>query len=214
MKQPLKQQLRQHFKQIELSGQQLSDLEKMTTSKEEKSNKFSRLFGGNIAAVGIFLVASIAIFMMSQFSTGVSKDMPRLIAEEVVKNHLKLKPLEVKAENINSIRGYFSKLEFMPVDSRMVAQKGMQLIGGRYCSLQGITAAQLRLKQGKNLQTLYQTQYLPEIFGRLPEIEKGEAPLVVYAKGIKVKIWVEKGLLMALTDIPPENVEKEHSKVK
>jgi len=214
MKQPLKQQLKHHFKQIELSGQQLSDLQKMTTSKEEKSSKLSRYFGGNMAAVGIFLVASIAIFMMSQFPTGVSKDMPRLIAEEVVKNHLKLKPLEVKAKSISSIRGYFSKLEFMPVDSRMVAHEGMQLLGGRYCSLQGITAAQLRLKQGDNLQTLYQTQYLPEIFGHLPDIGKGEAPLVVYAKGIKVKIWVEKGLLLALTDLPPVNEEKQRNKLK
>jgi hypothetical protein len=40
-------------------------------------------------------------------------------------------------------------------------------------------------------------------------LEKGEEPLVVYAKGIKVKVWVEKGLLFALTDSPEVAGSKE-----
>ena len=71
-----------------------------------------------------------------------------------------------------------------------------------YGSLQGITAAQLRMRQDQNLHTQYQTEYLPEVFGELPRLEKGETPVIVFAKGIQVKIWVEKGLLFALTDAP------------
>ncbi|GMR05915.1 MAG: hypothetical protein BMS9Abin25_0492 [Gammaproteobacteria bacterium] len=209
MKKPLKQQLNQYFRQVELSGPQLTELESLINTQTEKESQRRGYYGRNLAAVGMFFVAVVTLFMMSQFPWDASKDMPRLIAEEVVKNHLKLKPLEVKAETINAIRGYFSKLEFMPVESNMVSGKGMQLIGGRYCSLQGITAAQLRMKQGRNLQTLYQTQYLPEVFGQLPQLEKGEAPLIVYAKGIKVKIWVEKGLLFALTQAPDVSQSQE-----
>jgi len=205
MKKPLKQQLNQYFRQVELSGPQLTELESLINLPIEAESRRSRSYGRNLAAVGMFFVAVVTLFMMSQFPWDASKDMPQRIAEEVVKNHLKLKPLEVKAETINAIRGYFSKLDFMPVESSMLAGKGMQLIGGRYCSLQGITAAQLRMKQGRNLQTLYQTQYLPDVFGQLPKLEKGEAPLIVYAKGIKVKIWVEKGLLFALTEAPSTN---------
>jgi len=205
MKQPLNQQLNEYFRQVELSGPQLTELESLINSPIEKGSRHGRSFSGKLAVAGMFFVAVVALFVMTQFPWDTSKDMPRLIAEEVVKNHLKLKPLEVKAETINAIRGYFSKLEFMPVESSMVSDNGMQLIGGRYCSLQGITAAQLRMKQGRNLQTLYQTQYLPDVFGQLPKLEKGEAPLIVYAKGIKVKIWVEKGLLFALTEAPDVN---------
>ena len=75
--------------------------------------------------------------------------------------------------------------------------------------MQGITAAQLRMQQGENLQTLYETEYVPDVFGDIPRLEKGEAPLVVYAKGIKVKVWVEKGLLFALTDSPEVAGRKE-----
>ncbi len=209
MKQPLKQQVNQHIKQVELSGQRLTELEALINSQTGKESRHDRYNGGKLAAAGIFFVAVVTIFMVSQFPRDASKDMPRLIAEEVVKNHLKLKPLEVKAGTINAIRGYFSKLEFMPVESSIVSLNGMQLIGGRYCSLQGITAAQLRMKKGQNLQTLYQTQYLPDVFGDIPQLEKGESPLAVYARGIKVKIWVEKGLLFALTQAPDVNQSQE-----
>jgi hypothetical protein len=97
----------------------------------------------------------------------------------------------------------------MPVESSLQVLNNLQLIGGRYCSLQGITAAQLRMKQGENLQTLYETEYVPDVFGDLPILEKGEEPQVVYAKGIKVKVWVEKGLLFALTDSPDVTGSKE-----
>ncbi|HEC28157.1 MAG TPA: hypothetical protein ENI65_01025, partial [Gammaproteobacteria bacterium] len=199
MKQSLKQQVNQYFRQVELSGPQLTELESLINTQTEKESQRRGSYGYKLVVSGMFFVVVVALFMMSQFPWDASKDMPQRIAEEVVKNHLKLKPLEVKAGTINEIRGYFSKLEFMPVESSMPSLNGMQLIGGRYCSLQGITAAQLRMKQGQNLQTLYQTQYLPDVFGYIPQLEKGESPLVVYARGIKVKIWVEKGLLFALT---------------
>ncbi|NOY17659.1 MAG: hypothetical protein GXP23_12210 [Gammaproteobacteria bacterium] len=205
MSQPLKQQLNRYFKQVELSDRQLTELEGLINAQTEKENRIGRFYGSKLPAIAIILVAVIAIFMTSPIPRDIPKDMPRLIAEEVVKNHLKLKPLEIKAGTINAIRGYFSKLEFMPIESSVVSDEDMQLIGGRYCSLQGVTAAQLRMKQGRSLQTLYQTQYLPDVFGYIPQIEKDESPLVVYARGIKVKIWVEKGLLFALTESPEVN---------
>lgn len=97
----------------------------------------------------------------------------------------------------------------MPVESSLQALNNLQLIGVRYCSLQGITAAQLRMKQGENLHTLYETEYVPEVFGDIPSLEKDEVPLVVYAKGIKVKVWFGKGLLFALTDSPDVTGSKE-----
>ena len=65
-----------------------------------------------------------------------------------------------------------------------------------------MSAAQLRMSQpGRNgVQTLYQTEYRRDVFGRLPMLEKGEAPVTEYVKGITVRIWVEKGLLFALTE--------------
>ncbi|MDX2475937.1 MAG: hypothetical protein QNL05_01060 [Gammaproteobacteria bacterium] len=202
LKQPLKQQVQNQLNEVQLDKTQLAALEKLMAGGEDKGKKGSSRTWIPLAAAGMFLFAVITAFMTLQFSQDNLLTMPQQIAEEVVSNHLKLKPLEVKTGSIDAVRGYFTKLDFMPVESSLQALDNLQLIGGRYCSLQGITAAQLRMKQGENLQTLYETEYVPDVFGDIPRLEKGEAPLVVYAKGIKVKVWVEKGLLFALTDSP------------
>lgn len=128
--------------------------------------------------------------------------MRERIATEVAKNHIKLKPLEIETNSIEDIRSYFNKLDFIPINSKLVNQFGLELIGGRYCSLQGITAAQLRVREpgSTTVQTLYQTEYRKDIFEDMPKLEEGDEPVDIYIKGIKVKIWVEKGLLFALTE--------------
>ena len=75
------------------------------------------------------------------------------------------------------------------------------LIGGRYCSIQGVRAAQLRLKDSKTgqIQSLYQAVYDAKVFSGLPELKEKQKPVTVYSKGLAVDIWVEKGLLFALT---------------
>lgn len=209
LKQPLKQQVQNQIDQVQLDDGQFAALEKLMANSNQKGTKESRRPWVPLAAAGMFLFALVTAFMALQLTKDQLLTMPQQIAEEVVNNHLNLKPLEVKTGSINAVRGYFTKLDFMPVESSLQALNNLQLIGGRYCSLQGITAAQLRMKQGENLQTLYETEYLPDVFGDIPSLENDEAPLVVYAKGIKVKVWVEKGLLFALTDSPEVTGRKE-----
>jgi len=123
------------------------------------------------------------------------------IGSEVAKNHIKLKPLEIQTASIQAIREYFTELDFSPIESSLLQASGKTLLGARYCSIQGVTAAQLRLKDTKTgqVQSLYQTIYKPEVFTGLPELEEGKQPITVYDKGLEVDIWVEKGLLFALT---------------
>lgn len=201
LKQPLKQQVQKQVSQVRLDDNQFAALEQLMVSDEQKGRQSSRRSWFPLTAA-MALFAIITAFTAIQLFDSNLQTMAQKIAEEVVSNHLKLKPLEVKTGSINAVRGYFTKLDFMPVESSLKDLDALQLIGGRYCSLQGITAAQLRMKQGQNLQTLYQTEYLPKVFGDLPHIEADEAPIVVYAKGIKVKLWVEKDLLFALTEAP------------
>jgi hypothetical protein len=74
------------------------------------------------------------------------------------------------------------------------------VLGGRYCSIQGVTAAQLRLRdQAGWIRTLYQVPYEVSRFGVLPDIGAGEQPKLTQVRGLTVELWVEKGLLFALT---------------
>ena len=40
--------------------------------------------------------------------------------------------------------------------------------------------------------------YDPQRFGPLPSLEEGEQPLSLGARGLRVRLWVEKGILLAL----------------
>lgn len=202
MKESLKKLVKYQFDEVSLNDEQLSALEELMMESAVKNRRPQHGFRIPLALAAMVFVAAVTAIMVMQIPGKNIADMPQLIAKEVVKNHLKLKPMEVTTSTIGEVRGYFSRLDFLPVESQLLAPAGLQLIGGRYCSIQGITAAQLRMKQGESLQTLYQAEYIPDVFGDLPFIDKGEEPLTVYSRGVKVKIWVEKDILFALTEAP------------
>jgi len=205
MNKPLKQSIVDKLESYSLSDEQLQKLESLAPQPVPETARRTPVFPYVIAgAVAAFLlVFFLAPLMVEQ------GDVRERIAMEVARNHIKLKPLEVETSSIKGIRDYFEKLDFVPVSSNLVRQSGLELIGGRYCSLQGITAAQLRVRQpgSSDIQTLYQTEYRKDVFKDMPVMEEGGDPVELFVKGIKVKIWVEKGLLFALTELPNNSNE-------
>ena len=202
MNRPLKQAVRDHFEQHSLSTDQLERLESLMTVSEPRKSGRRRiarpLISWSAAAVVIALLAVIVLF-----PPGVMEDIPMTerIALEVARNHIKLKPLDVETDSMDGIRRYFADLEFVPAQSALLAGADLELLGGRYCSIQSVPAAQLRVSapDNKRPQTLYQTEYRKDVFGPLPVQEDGDEPVTVNVKGLTVRIWVEKGLLFALT---------------
>ena len=203
MNRPLKQAVREHFEQRALSQDRLERLESLLKVNEPRRtarHPVTRplIAGSVVATIAAFLVITVL------FPPGPMDNVPMTerIALEVAHNHIKLKPLDVETDNMEGIRGYFTDLEFVPVESTLLASADLELVGGRYCSIQSVPAAQLRITvpYSNRLQTLYQSEYRKDIFGPLPVLEQGNAPVTVNVKGITVRIWVEKGLLFSLTD--------------
>lgn len=157
------------------------------------------------ASVFVLLVAFqlYSYTQMQQLFNGASNSvvmtsMSWKIADEVARNHVKMKPLEVQTQQLSQLRDYFTQLDFTPVNSRLLSQSHSKMLGGRYCSIQGLTAAQIRFSQeGKQPITLYEVQYDPSLYGVQPILERGERPTELVVRGVAVSIWVEKGLLMA-----------------
>lgn len=145
------------------------------------------------------LTASLVlVFMLSvNFYPG-SRGISWKIADEVAMNHIKMKPMELKSDRLAPLRDYFTQLDFSVVRSELLAKQNYTMLGGRYCSIQGVSAAQLRYRtdNGRKV-TLYEVAYDPKLYGDIPKIEQGEAPLSIDVKGVSVSLWVEKGLLMA-----------------
>jgi anti-sigma factor RsiW len=200
---PLKQAVREHLEQQQLSDQQMATL--MTMQQEQaRTDEYAPCSGRrphaqlgprlsawqprSLVAIAAAMVLAVAVWLSLP-----AVDMPHQIAEEVARNHLNLKPLEVRTSDMAEIRRYFDRLAFKPVSSQLIADAGLHMIGGRYCSIQGIDAAQLRMlpAEGDEIQTIYQTVYDPELFKDLPQLENGDTPVDVTVKGLKVRVWVE-----------------------
>jgi len=149
-----------------------------------------------IAAVFFITMGNIFYFSMSP-----ELALDQRIGNEVAKNHINLKPLEIQTSSMKAIRGFLVELDFSPVESTLLKSGSKSLIGGRYCSIQGVTAAQLRLRDSETgqIQSLYQTVYDKDVFYDLPLLKENQKPVTVYSKGLAVDIWVEKGILFALT---------------
>ena len=201
----LKNSIQQHIDHIDLADEQLDELmqlQELSSSNQterSRSNYFVKLVG--IAATLVITIAAGLFISNQQTSIG------NKIAFEVSKNHLKLKPLEISTNQLSDLSNYFTLLDFKLVHTKILSDPNWELIGARYCSIQGNSAAQLRLKNKQTgiIETLYQAPYSENQFSKVPVLEYNQLPLQEYAKGIGVNIWVEKGVLFALTNNSTQN---------
>lgn len=194
---PFKQAVNHHFTQSSLDDSQLQALTAMQTNTAVAAPKWSK-FPHGVYAVALSIVIIVGIFLNISTSNN-----PEQIAHEVVKNHLYMKPLDINGSDIKEVSAYFTMLDFLPLKSSEYNRTNPLLLGGRYCSIKGVTAAQLRYKNTEGLlETLYQVPYDTHVFSDLPKLDEGEQPIVLYERGLEVTIWVEKGLLMVATRPP------------
>ncbi|CAH0992320.1 hypothetical protein SIN8267_02439 [Sinobacterium norvegicum] len=179
----------------------------LVEKQQLSSEQLSRLQGSNYspwtwqryAAVVATLLLFPLIYLFNTLPNNPvsSEQLASMIALEVANNHISMKPLEVQTDSIQDIRQYFSQLAFSPISSGKISSQ-KQLLGARYCSIQGITAAQIRYQQGQadHKTTLYQVAYDEAVFQAL-KLRVDSSPMVIPARGLTVKLWQEQGLLMA-----------------
>ena len=196
MKTGLKKSVKDYVESQELTSEQLESLTNLLNSKHNRQQKQRQLTARAAAAV-VCVILAVGIYF--GYVGNNQKDIPQLIAEEVAHNHLKMKPLEVSGDSLNDVRVYFKKLDFSLTNSRYVASNNLQLLGGRYCSIQGETAAQLQMRDESTgaTQIVYQAPYDKELFSELPNLQAGQEPVRKFVNGIAVDVWVEKGVLFA-----------------
>lgn len=192
MKTRLKRSVIEHLASVRLSDERLARLEAV------QREPFARGAWRN-RALQVFVAACLfAAIAVSWLPTGQS-DVLHAIAEEAVMNHLKHRPLEVHGATVAALEDHFDELGFSLVES-LDPGGAAQLLGGRYCRLQGVTAAQLRqVDRHGRTQSLFQLPYRPATMGPLPDAARGDAPRTLQVRGIHVELWIERGLLLALT---------------
>jgi anti-sigma factor RsiW len=172
--------INEYYSEKGLTTEQLDKLHNMQKKAElKKSFFFKGARFSSLASMASVATIVIALFYFSPFSQ-------RSISDEVVYNHLKQMPVEVKSRDFKVIQSHLEKLDFSLVATKQIDLKRFELVGARYCSIQGHIAAQLKyrdLKTGK-MTTVYQVPNR-----KYREINE-------FNKGIKVKSWTEKGVFL------------------
>ena len=187
MKNPLKENIQNHYRKFELSSEQLDHLTQLQKNRGRR-DPVALLFKISFAA----LVASVLLLSLYLFKD--AESIAERLSKEVAYNHNKNMPMEIKTSSLDQIQNYLIKLDFKLIQSERISPSKWELVGGRYCSLQGRMAALMKIvdKPGGKGYTFYQVPYFKDLD------KVSTLPLETYIDGIRVKLWREKSLLLAL----------------
>ncbi|MGI9224604.1 MAG: hypothetical protein ACR2QX_09030 [Woeseiaceae bacterium] len=196
MQQPLKKSIRDKFDDVELSDRQVDELtRRLQQGKVRDRSRWLRPAG----AVAIVLLALAGMLTPQLYRSHQGQVLLESIALEVADNHLKLKPLEIESSDLRNVLDYFRDLDFQLLASPVIAgNPGDRLLGGRYCSIQGIDAAQLRVASAEGTLSTWYEATLPEDKLRLvPDLVEGDQPGAFVIRGVAIRIWQENGIVFA-----------------
>lgn len=184
----LKSALQEHYQSIELNSVQLSQL------KSRRMHVWSWSRHGVVAAACSLLLAGTLFFGSKLYSTPVISQ----IAKEVHYNHKKDMPSEVLTSDYNELNVALDRLDFKVVPSQRLAGK-VRLLGGRYCSIQGKIAAQLKVQHQDHVRpsTLY-------LFKDVSDYELQNAVIEQHQTDVRIEIWREGALGFALAIDQPD----------
>ncbi len=198
-KQPLSTHLRQYYEEKQPSPEKLTQLLAMTDmvkahhvkeESEQETNRLSLSKSLNPFRVGLGFSLALASLLIFFFF------LPRVnviqgVSKEIALNHNKGLALEFLSENYDDLENQMSKLDFTLVHSKKIDTQNLQLLGARYCSIQGELAAQLRLQdKAGRIYTLYQSPVTDDLL----KVKSGER----VQDGLKLKLWQEAGLFFGL----------------
>ena len=191
------------YQDVELSPQKCQQmmeqaewLSKNTGRSEKVHEKKSRIdWGGvlpwsnHLAWGGAVLTLVFIAFVLSPMQQAQQREY--LVAKEIALNHNKHLDSDFAYDSVKQLNQVMSKLDFSLVESDLLKQKGLTLAGGRYCSIQGHMAAQLRFYDDQQKRyTLYQVG-MEEEFEALRKS-------VIAVDGASVEVWQESGNLFGL----------------
>lgn len=194
MTSPLKNALKSMLEDDCLTDNEIEVLQRL--NKQTKTPKWS-LPNWLYPAVGGLAAGIMVMLLNSPFTYNSPEDIQQRIANEVLTNHLHLKPLDVNTDSISQVKTYMDRLNFNPKLSINLPSKQTTLIGGRYCTLQGVIAAQLKLLMPSGeVITYYEAAYDKKRFGKLPKTENNEKPILIKENGFTMRMWQESDLVM------------------
>ena len=184
--------IRDHFDHYRLSADQLHRLRdvqsRFLTPWTIVAFKGSRKRAAVAATLACMVIGIFAWWQPWRQGIDISS-----LASEIAYHHNKQMVMEVESASLEEVRAYLGKLDFPLIESKRFPSTNWELVGGRYCSLKGHLAAQLRMRNKTTGETCTFYQLL------VPRSIAGfEGTFEDFEQGVKVAIWKERGLLLGV----------------
>lgn len=172
--------IRKHYMQQSLPDQRINAL--LAPSQPIRRRL---LFGMGMGLAAGFLGAG---WIFHFFGSG---DPLLRISSEIALNHFKRLPVDVQTDDFTAIGSLLPQLAFT-LRRPVQLEQATRLIGGRYCSIDGQLAVQLRLHSESRPagQTLFAT--------RVTEALRPIAGQQTTHDGLTIRYWIEDGVFFAL----------------
>lgn len=148
--------IKQYYKSQSLSEDRLERILGESSNKTSLKKLYIPL---SIAASLLIAVLASSVFYFDGYL------LTKRVIKEIEMNHNKHLSVEMFSTEYAELSGMLKKLDFELVRPDSPFTKDYELIGGRYCSIQGELAAQLKLKHKGNgsISTLYAASLNPEL---------------------------------------------------
>ena len=140
------------------------------------------------------LAAACAVFLFLWIVQEQQQTTEQAVCAEVVMNYQKHSPMQVLSSHYADVQAGLNRLDFsiMPANARIL--QAYRLVGGRYCSIQGFPAAQMRVQDmasGKEC-TLYAIKAVGVLHNVNSTIDR--------VGGVRVEVWRQDDVLFALAE--------------
>lgn len=154
------------------------------------SNRSSTKGFGSVGKIAIAALLIVGfIFTITQFQSSNIEDR---IVKEITMNHNKQLNVEFPSDSLSDLQTKLTKLDFKLDKAEGVISDNYILMGGRYCSIQGNLAAQLKIKD-KNT-NIIETLYITDINPELSNVKSTN----INSDGVNIKVWNQDGLLYGI----------------
>jgi anti-sigma factor RsiW len=120
------------------------------------------------------------------------------LADEIAFNHLYDRPLDVTSGSLDTLREAFAGIGFLLQAPPMPLPAGAELIGGRHCSIASVPAVMLRYRTPNGVLGFCQARFDPARHRGVPDMRVAAAPAEQMARGLKVSLCHDRGVLMAI----------------
>ncbi|MBT3604216.1 MAG: hypothetical protein HOE48_13560 [Candidatus Latescibacteria bacterium] len=183
----LDKHIKQHYQSKALSQSKVDAI--LTEGNEKRPTRSWRSFSPLVAAA--LLIIGFVFFNNYQAQNLLNQ---RVITE-IAMNHSKQLDAEITTSDYDDLQTKLNRVDF-PIYSETIPENH-QLLGGRYCSIQGELAAQLKLKHKKtgDVKTLYVTRLTPTL--------KNVKNQTITQNSITTQLWKTSDCLFALASKTP-----------